>query len=154
MAWYNELPGWERDRVPRMKTLLGIASRILSNAADLMPIKESPDFSRAHADNIVRGIHQAVREVLPEQFVPIDPPPYATFEEIRLDAWLSRVRAETSAAVGSHRICCCRRGSCATSRTVSTRRGRDGVYSSNALGRWRRERVRQPVLEPFLNEGN
>ena len=27
-------------------------------------------------------------------FVPIEPPPYATFAEIRLDAWLATLRAE------------------------------------------------------------
>ncbi len=101
MEWYNGLPAWERDRVPQSKTLLSIASRMPRNAADLMRIKGVPaNFNRAHADNVVRGIHRAVREVTPEQFVQIDPLPYATFDEIRLDAWLGFVRAEVSAEVG------------------------------------------------------
>lgn len=101
MEWYNGLPAWERDRVPQSKTLLSIASRMPRNAADLMRIKGVPaNFNRAHADNIVRGIHRAVREVTPEQFVQIDPLPYATFDEIRLDAWLAHIRAEVSTEVG------------------------------------------------------
>lgn len=101
MTWYNELPAWERDRVPQAKTLLSIASRMPKNAADLLRIKGvPPNFNRAHADNIVRGIHRAVREVTPDQFVQIDPLPYATFEEIRLDAWLGYMRAEVCAEVG------------------------------------------------------
>src|SRR5690606_15408446 len=101
MEWYNGLPAWERDRVPQSKTLLSIASRMPRNAADLMRIKGAPaHFNRAHADTIVRGIHRAVRDVTPEQFVQIDPLPYATFDEIRLDAWLGFLRAEVSAEVG------------------------------------------------------
>lgn len=101
MEWYNGLPAWERDRVPQSKTLLSIASRMPRNAADLMRIKGVPaHFNRAHADTIVRGIHRAVRDVTPEQFVQIDPLPYATFDEIRLDAWLGFLRAEVSAEVG------------------------------------------------------
>ncbi len=101
IEWYNELPAWERDRVPQAKTLLSIASRMPRNSADLLRIKGVPaHFNRAHADNIVRGIHRAVREVTPEQFVQIDPLPYATFDEIRLDAWLSYVRSEACAEVG------------------------------------------------------
>lgn len=101
MTWYNELPAWERDRVPQAKTLLSIASRMPRNAQDLLRIKGVPaNFNRAHADNIVRGIHRSVREVTPDQFVQIDPLPYATFDEIRLDAWLGYIRAEACAEVG------------------------------------------------------
>src|SRR5690606_20814631 len=101
IEWYNELPGWERERVPQSKTLLSIASRMPKNAADLLRIKGvPPHFNKAHADTIVRGIHRAAREVDMSAFVQIDPLPYATFEDVRLEAWLTHMRAEVCAEVG------------------------------------------------------
>lgn len=101
IEWYNELPGWERERVPQSKTLLSIASRMPKNAADLLRIKGvPPNFNKAHADTIVRGIHRAAREVDMSAFVQIDPLPYATFEDVRLEAWLTHMRAEVCAEVG------------------------------------------------------
>ncbi len=94
-----------------------------------------------------------MREVLPEQFVQIDPPPYATFEEIRLDAWLSRVRAETSAAVGiAPDLLLPQRVMRDVKDRINATGGRRGVFLE-CLDGWRKS-VLQPVLEPFLNEGN
>lgn len=101
MNWYNELPAWERDRVPQAKTLLGIASRLPRNAKDLLRMKGvPPNFSKAYAETITRGLNRAAQEASANDFVQIDPQPYATFREIRIDAWLGSLRAEVSAAVG------------------------------------------------------
>jgi ribonuclease D len=150
MAWYNELPGWERDRVPQAKTLLSIASRMPRNAADLMRIKGvPPNFNRSHADAIVRGIHRAVREVLPEQFVQIDPPPYATFDEIRLDAWLSMVRAEASAALGiAPDLLLPQRVMREVKDRITAAQGQRGVFLE-CLDGWRKA-ILEPVVAPFL----
>jgi ribonuclease D len=152
MTWYNDLPGWERDRVPQAKTLLSIASRMPRNAADLMRIKGvPPNFNRAHADNIVRGIHRAVREVLPEQFVQIDPPPYATFEDIRLDAWLSMVRAEVSATVkiAPDLLLPQRLMRDIKEKVAASGNKRDSLVE--CLEGWRKV-VLLPAIEPFLQE--
>ena len=37
---------------------------------------------------------EAVANAHSDDFEPLTPPPYATFEEIRLDAWLGSLRAE------------------------------------------------------------
>lgn len=154
MAWYNDLPAWERDRVPQAKTLLSIASRMPRNAADLMRIKGvPPNFNRAHADNIVRGIHRAVREVLPEHFVQIDPPPYATFDDIRLDAWLSMVRAEASATVGiAPDLLLPQRLMREVKERITAAEGRRSVLVE-CLDGWRKT-ILQPVVEPYLSDGN
>jgi ribonuclease D len=101
IQWYNELPAWERDRVPQAKTLLSIASRLPRNAKDLMRMKGMPPtFNQGYADTITRGLNRAAQEAVASEFVQIDPEPYATFREIRLDAWLGALRADVSAAVG------------------------------------------------------
>lgn len=102
IEWYNGLPAWERERVPQSKTLLSVASRMPKNTADLLRIKGvPPNFNKAHAESIVRGIHRAAREVDLSEFVQIDPLPYATFDDVRLDAWLTYMRAEVCAEVGA-----------------------------------------------------
>ena len=47
----------------------------------------------------VKALGQAAARVRSEDFVPIDPAPYATFDEIRFDAWLGAARAEVCAEV-------------------------------------------------------
>lgn len=150
MDWYNALPAWERDRVPQSKTLLSIASRMPRNSPDLLRIKGVPaNFNRAHAETIVRGIHRAVREVTPDQFVQIDPQPYATFDEIRLEAWLSYVRAEASAEVGiAPDLLLPARLIRDMKERVVEKRDRSALLE--CLEGWRAELVRSP-LERFLN---
>jgi ribonuclease D len=100
IGWYNELPAWERDRAPQGKTLLAIASRLPRNPKDLMRMKGiPPHFSKGHAETITRGLNRAAQETTASEFVQIDPEPYATFADMRLDAWLGLLEVEVSAAV-------------------------------------------------------
>lgn len=97
--WHNGLPAWERERAPVPKTMLSIASRLPRTAKDLLRIKGlPPNFSRGYAENMVHGIARAVAEANADDFVRIDPEPYATFFEIKLDGALACFRAEVSAA--------------------------------------------------------
>lgn len=101
IGWYNELPAWERERAPVPKTMLSIASRLPHTAKDLLRIKGlPPHFSAGYAEAMVRGMARAVSEAKQEEFVRIDPEPYATFDDILLEAWLSSLRAEVSHAAG------------------------------------------------------
>ncbi len=94
VAWYNELPEQERRYAPEPKTLLAIASRMPETGADLARIKGVPRrFSADHGNHLAGLVMRASAEAGAGDFVPIDPPPYATFEEIRLDGWLSGARA-------------------------------------------------------------
>ncbi len=97
MDWYNALSLEERRNAPDTKTLLAIASRCPEDPSALGRIKGvSRGVVRDFGAAIVRGLEKAVSEARGSDFVPLDPPPYATFEEIELDAWLAQFRAEMS----------------------------------------------------------
>jgi ribonuclease D len=97
IEWFNGLPAWERDRAPVPKTMLSIASRLPKTAKDLLRIKGLPaQFGTGYAEAMVRGMTRAVAMSSDAEFVRIDPEPYATFEDIQLDAWLSSLRANVS----------------------------------------------------------
>lgn len=100
--WYNGLSAAERDFAPETKTLLAIASRLPESPEALSRIKGVPrQFAARNGWSLVEGLARAVAGARSEDFVPIDPAPYATFEEIRLDAWLGLARAEVCADVGA-----------------------------------------------------
>jgi ribonuclease D len=95
--WYNQLPAWERERAPVPKTMLSIASRLPRTAKDLLRIKGlPPHFSTGYAETLVRGMARAVAAAGADDFLHIDPEPYATFDEFLLDAWVTALRAEVS----------------------------------------------------------
>lgn len=101
IEWYNGLPAWERERAPVPKTMLSIASRLPRTAKDLLRIKGlPPQFGTGYAEAMVRGMTRAVAQANDADFVRIDPEPYATFDEILLDAWLTSLRAKVSCAAG------------------------------------------------------
>jgi ribonuclease D len=100
IAWYNQLPEWERRRAPTPKTLLAVASRLPRTGRDLMRIKGvPPHFAGALADTLARDMTRASELVSVGQFVQLDPIPYTTFLEVRIEAWLEGLRAEVSAQV-------------------------------------------------------
>lgn len=102
IEWYNELHPDERQWVPETKTLLAIASRIPESADALGRIKGvSRHFVQRAGAAFVKALGRAAADARAEDFVPIDPVPYATFEEIRFDAWLGAARAEVCAEVGA-----------------------------------------------------
>jgi ribonuclease D len=93
--WYNGLDAHGRAAAPEPKALLSIAMRMPETAAELGRIKGVPRrWAEKHGEWIAGRLMRASAEAATSDFVPIDPPPYATFEEIRLDAWLASVRAE------------------------------------------------------------
>ncbi len=101
IGWYNGLGPRERAHAPDSKTLLSIASRLPENAADLSRIKGvNRRFAAEHGEGLLRSMLRAAAGADTSGFVPIDPPPYATPEDVRLDGWLSLARAEISADLG------------------------------------------------------
>lgn len=96
--WLAALSPAERAAAPEPKTLLSLASRLPRTGAELGRIKGvSRRFATVFGDRLSSEMARAAASADTESFVPIDPPPYATFEEIRLDGWLSLARAELSA---------------------------------------------------------
>ncbi len=100
MEWHNALPERERSRAPVNKTLLAIASRLPKTPKDLLRIKGvPPHYGGKTAADLVRGLNTAVKKASAGDFEQLEPPPYATFEEVLLDAWLTSLRAEVCAEV-------------------------------------------------------
>ncbi len=93
--WYNGLSPSQRGSAPEAKTLLAIASRLPETRDDLGRIKGVPRrWVNEKGDWFTGELMRATATADANSFVPIDPPPYATFEEIRWDAWLTTARAE------------------------------------------------------------
>lgn len=95
LSWYNKLPHNKKVSTPVPKTLLAIASRLPETVQDLARIKGvPPNWCKRYGAELVTLMNQAAAATQSADFIPIDPPAYATFEEIRLDAYLATLRAE------------------------------------------------------------
>lgn len=93
--WFNGLSLEEREDAPEQKALFSIASRMPQSRDVLLQLKGVPrGFALRHHKRILEGLADAARTAQTRDFVAIAPPPYATFEDIRLDAWLALLRAE------------------------------------------------------------
>jgi len=95
IQWFNALPEREREQAPENKTLLSLASRLPRSVDDLQRIKGVPrSWSRELSQTLVTGLTRAAESADENGFVPIDPPAYATRQELRIDGWLAAARAE------------------------------------------------------------
>jgi ribonuclease D len=98
--WHNALSSDEKQYAPDLKTLLALAARLPEDANALSRIKGvSPGVLKRHGAALASGLTKAAAQATGADFVPIDPPPYATFADIRRDAWLGLLRAEVCAAL-------------------------------------------------------
>jgi len=95
IQWFNQLPEREREQAPENKTLLSLAGRLPRSVDDLQRIKGVPrSWSRELAQTLVTGLTRAAEAADANGFVPIDPPAYATKQELALDGWLAAARAD------------------------------------------------------------
>jgi ribonuclease D len=95
IQWFNALPEREREQAPENKTLLSLAGRLPRSVDDLQRIKGVPrSWSRELAQTLVTGLTRAAEAADANGFVPIDPPAYATKQELSLDGWLAAARAD------------------------------------------------------------
>jgi len=98
--WHNALSVAEKQAAPDSKTLLALAARLPESAAALARIKGvSPGVLQRYGAQLASGMTNAARAATSTEFVPIDPLPYATFPEIRREAWLGLLRAEVCATL-------------------------------------------------------
>lgn len=96
--WFNGLSLEEREDAPEQKAVFSIASRMPQSRDVLLQLKGVPrGFALRHHKRILEGLADAARTAQTRDFFAIAPPPYATFEDIRLDAWLALLRAEVCA---------------------------------------------------------
>lgn len=96
--WHNALSAEEKLHAPDSKTLLALAARLPETAAALSRIKGvSPGVLQRHGARLASGLTDAARRATADDFVPIEPLPYATFADIRRDGWLGLLRSEVCA---------------------------------------------------------
>jgi ribonuclease D len=94
--WYNGLGPTDRARAPQPKTLIAVASRLPHTARELARIKGiSERWCRQHGDAFIKVLRKAGTRR--EDDAPAEPPPYATWDEIRLEGWIAHMRAEVCA---------------------------------------------------------
>jgi ribonuclease D len=99
--WFNGLPLAERSTAPDQKGLLAIASRRPRSLEELGGLRAVPRRTvNLHGRTLLAGIERALSSADRAEFVAIDPPPYATIEEILAEGWLGALRAEVSAELG------------------------------------------------------
>lgn len=95
--WHAQLGARARSQVPEPKVLFSIASRLPESMAELDRIKGvSRSFCERWGAELVERM-RAARDTPASDFVPIEPEPYVTFEELRTDAWVALLRAEACA---------------------------------------------------------
>jgi ribonuclease D len=100
IEWHQQLSAEDKQGAPDTKTLLALAARMPESVDALARIKgASPAFVKRHGRQIVEGLREKARTAVSSDFVPIEPIPYATFAEIRYEAWLGLLRAEICAAL-------------------------------------------------------
>ncbi len=94
IEWYNQLSPKAQRHAPDGKVLLSVAGAAPSNPGGLGRIKGvSPSFVEQHGRTLIDGMARAIASAKSDDFELLEPAPYATFEEIELDAWLAKWRA-------------------------------------------------------------
>jgi ribonuclease D len=93
--WYNALDQRAQEAAPDIKGLFSIASRRPKTLDELSGLRAVPRRTvSTFGKPLVIGIQQAVARAHLEEFLPIEPPPYATPTELLASGWLEAARAE------------------------------------------------------------
>jgi ribonuclease D len=138
IGWYNALPLSERRHAPEHKALLSVASRLPENIDALGRIKGVPRATTGrYGHTLVEGLKRAAQEAQTDGFIPIDPPPYCTFEEIKSDAWFAKMRAELSISLEFSPEFVLPQRLLKRMKAALSTEGLDGLYDS--LVGWRRQ---------------
>jgi ribonuclease D len=97
IAWYNALDVRARADAPGSKVLLSIAMRLPQNADDLARVKGVPArWAVQHGRALVAALNDAASNADEAAHAPLEPPPYATEAETRVEGWLAFARAEVA----------------------------------------------------------
>jgi len=89
--WYNALTDNERERTLEAKVLWSLANRLPQSAEALRQFRGMPRLHPQRQEQLLTIIRGCVQDPAPHAYL-LEPPPYATFERLQLDAWLEYVR--------------------------------------------------------------
>lgn len=95
IAYANGLSPSQRGELPDEKVLFSIAMRLPRTVDDLLQVRGIPrGWARRTGDWMTQELSLVRQKARAGDYPPLEPPPYATYREIQLDAWLARARAE------------------------------------------------------------
>lgn len=93
--WLNAQTASVRSEAPEPKILLAIASRRPERISDLTRLKGiKVRWAERHGQELIDGMQAAAAAAAGEAFVPLEPPPYVSWPDVRRDGWLAAMRAE------------------------------------------------------------
>ena len=90
--WYNALTPREREVAPEAKLLWSLANRLPKSIEMLHQVRGLPRSLVPVHQQTILSIMRAADSQWAQATPPLEPPPYATFERLQLDAWLEYVR--------------------------------------------------------------
>jgi len=101
IGWWNALPAAERGEGPQPRIFLTLAKMIPETGAELAQIRGIYfPWAKRHGDVFTGKLVRASAAATREGFVPLEPPPYNTFERILAGGWIRRAAADVSAELG------------------------------------------------------
>jgi ribonuclease D len=99
--WWNGLPAAERGEGPQPRIFLTLAKMIPETGAELAKIRGIFfPWAKRHGDTFTGKLVRASAAASRGGFVPLEPPPYNTFERILAEGWIRKAAAEVSAELG------------------------------------------------------
>jgi len=89
--WYNGLSQSERNKTIEAKLLWSLANRLPQTPEALRQVRGMPRLHAAQQERILSLVRGSLQNRAAANNL-LEPPPYATFERLQLDAWLEYVR--------------------------------------------------------------
>ena len=146
ISWYNSQPLETRKNLPDNKVLLSVASRLPERQSDLDRIKGvGRSMSQQYGREIIELMHEAARNADEREFQLLDPPAYATFEEIRLEGWLTQMRTQLSIELQFAPEYVLPGRLTKRMKAAALSQGLEGVFES--LVGWRQSLLKEPIAE-------
>jgi ribonuclease D len=101
IEWWNGLPPAEQKEGPQPRIFLTLAKMIPETGEELSKIRGIYfPWAKRHGDAFTGRLVRVSAEGSRQGFVPLEPPPYNTFERILAEGWIRKAAAEVSAEVG------------------------------------------------------
>jgi len=101
IAWYNALPAAEQRDGPGPKMFMTLAKVIPETGAELAAMRGIFfPWAKRHGDAFTGKLVRVSAAASKEGFVPLEPPPYNTFERIRTEGWIRKAAAEVTVELG------------------------------------------------------
>ncbi|HEV3026050.1 MAG TPA: hypothetical protein VG457_00675 [Planctomycetota bacterium] len=98
IGWWNALSPAEQREGPQPKLFLTLAKVIPETGAELAQIRGIFfPWAKRHGDAFTGKLVRVSAAASREGFVPLEPPPYNTFERILAEGWIRKAAAEVSA---------------------------------------------------------